>query len=171
MPRYHCPLSSPITGRPRLLQELLCRVWLDRIQLRRVFRPLGISDFEWSELFAAGEPAAASGLRLRPRDTAKLGQLMLADGMWADQRVLPPGWVAESTKARLNGDNLTHYGYQWWIGETYVPEGTVKWVAGMGLGGQRLFIVPALDLVVVTNGGLYERGPIVGSKERSQRRF
>lgn len=125
----------------------------------KLFSPLGISDFEWGELLSTGEPAAASGLRLRPRDTAKLGQLMLADGIWGDQRILPVGWVAESTKARLNGDNLTHYGYQWWIGETYVPEGTVKWVAGMGLGGQRLFIVPALGLVVVANGGLYERGP------------
>lgn len=132
---------------------------LDDYAREKLFRPLGISDFEWGELFAIGEAAAASGLRLRPRDTAKLGQLMLADGIWGDQRVLPAGWVAESTKARINGDNLTHYGYQWWIGETYVPEGTVKWVAGIGLGGQRLFIVPSLDLVVVTNGGLYERGP------------
>jgi CubicO group peptidase (beta-lactamase class C family) len=132
---------------------------LDDYAREKLFGPLGISDFEWGELFATGEPAAASGLRLRPRDTAKLGQLILADGIWGDQRILPADWVAESTKARINGDNLTHYGYQWWTGETYLPEGTIKWVAGMGLGGQRLFIVPTLDLIVVTNGGLYERGP------------
>lgn len=84
---------------------------------------------------------------------------MLANGVWGDQRILPVGCVAESTTAHLNGDSLTHYGYQWWIGEIYGPEGTVKWVAGMGLGGQRLFIVPDFDVVIVTNGGLYERGP------------
>ena len=33
----------------------------------------------------------------------------------------------------------------------------VKWIAAMGLGGQRIFIVPDRDLVVMTTSGLYFR--------------
>jgi len=31
----------------------------------------------------------------------------------------------------------------------------VKWIAAQGLGGQRIFIIPELDLVMVTTSGLY----------------
>jgi hypothetical protein len=34
----------------------------------------------------------------------------------------------------------------------------VKWIAAQGLGGQRIFIVPELDLVVMTTSGLYGSG-------------
>jgi CubicO group peptidase (beta-lactamase class C family) len=51
------------------------------------------------------------------------------------------------------------YGYQWWLGTSPFGAGrTVDWIAAFGVGGQRIFIVPALDLVVVTNAGLYADG-------------
>src|SRR5262249_52476463 len=50
---------------------------------------------------------------------------------------------------------LFFYGYQWWLGRTLSGEKEVTWVAGVGMGGQRLFIVPDLDLIVMTTSGAY----------------
>ena len=132
---------------------------VDEYAREKLFTPLGIVDFGWGELPATGEPAAAAGLRLRPRDTAKIGQLMLADGFWQGRRVLPAGWVEQSTKPWVNGWRFYRYGYQWWIGDSYLRDHEITWFAGLGLGGQRLYVVPALDLVVVVNCGLYVEGP------------
>jgi CubicO group peptidase (beta-lactamase class C family) len=130
---------------------------LDDYARDRLFAPLDITDYEWIGLpFAAHHPpAAASGLRLRARDTAKLGQLMLSDGVWRDRQVLPKGWAADSIKPRLNGEGLYFYGYQWWLGRSFRHGAQLTWAAGVGYGGQRLFVVPALDLVVMVNAGHY----------------
>jgi len=128
---------------------------LDDYAREKLFGPLDIIDFEWVDMPTTGQPAAASGLRLQPRDTAKLGQLMLADGVWNGKQVLPKGWVAESIKPRLNGEGLYYYGYQWWLGRTMLRGRNLLWTAGVGYGGQRLFIQPDLDLVVMVNAGHY----------------
>ena len=130
---------------------------LDDYARDRLFAPLDITDYEWVSLPAAADhpPAAASGLRLRARDTAKLGQIMLSDGIWRDKQVLPKGWVADSIKPRLNGESLYFYGYQWWLGRSFRHGTQLNWAAGVGYGGQRLFVVPALDLVVMVNAGHY----------------
>src|SRR5258707_6795277 len=63
----------------------------------KLFEPLGITDVEWvGDL--AGMPAAASGLRLRPRDLAKFGSLYLHGGRWNSKQVVPEDWVARSTR-------------------------------------------------------------------------
>ena len=121
----------------------------------KLFSPLDISYFEWARMPANGETAAASGLRLRPRDTAKLGQLLLSDGKWNGKQVLPKGWAAESVKARINGGGIYFYGYQWWLGRSLIAGREIDWIAGFGFGGQRLFVVPSLDLVVMVNAGHY----------------
>ena len=136
---------------------------LDDYARDRLFSPLDITDYDWVKLpFAADSPpAAASGLRLRARDAAKLGQLLLSDGTWQDKQVLPKGWAADSIKPRLNGDGLFFYGYQWWLGRSFHNGAELTWAAGVGYGGQRLYVVPALDLVVMVNAGHYG-GPLQG---------
>ena len=65
-----------------------------------LFAPLGIDDVEWvGDL--DGLPAAASGLRLRPRDLAKFGSVYLHGGRWGERQVVPAAWVAESTRWHL----------------------------------------------------------------------
>jgi CubicO group peptidase (beta-lactamase class C family) len=120
----------------------------------RLFTPLGITDVEWVT-DRKGEPIAASGLRLRPRDLAKIGQLVLQRGRWGDQEVIPGSWLQDATTAKAQPDPLQHYGYQWWLGSSSFGDAQTPWVAGFGNGGQRLFIVPELDLVVVVTAGNY----------------
>lgn len=86
---------------------------------------------------------------------AKLGQLVLARGMWNGRRIVAAEWIDQSTAPQVTGASTYFYGYQWWLGRSLVDKREVTWTAGVGLGGQRIFIVPALDLVVVTTAGLY----------------
>jgi CubicO group peptidase (beta-lactamase class C family) len=69
-------------------------------------------------------------------------------------RLVPSDWIAESTKAHLNSSRLYKYGYRWWLGTSFRDSHEIEGVAGFGFGGQRHFIVPALDLMVVVNCGL-----------------
>jgi CubicO group peptidase (beta-lactamase class C family) len=119
-----------------------------------LFDPLGITDLEWVRM-PNREVAAASGLRLRPRDLAKLGQLMLQKGQWQGRQIVPAAWIEQSTTPQIEAIDFMFYGYQWWLGRSLIDKRDVPWTAGLGLGGQRLFVVPALDLVVVINAGYY----------------
>ena len=47
------------------------------------------------------------------------------------------------------------YGYQWWMGRSLAGDKEIKWVAAFGWGGQRIFIVPELDLVMMTTAAQY----------------
>jgi CubicO group peptidase (beta-lactamase class C family) len=121
-----------------------------------LFDPLGIVDFDWTRVAPSGEPAAGGGLRLRPRDMAKIGQLLLNKGMWHGRRIVSEKWIEASIQPLYKASwNSYHYGYQWWVGESKIGEKTFQWIAAWGLGGQRIFIVPASDLVVAINAGLY----------------
>ncbi len=118
----------------------------------KLFEPLGIRDSEWI-LAANGEPAAASGLRMRPRDLAKIGQLVLDRGRWGSRQVVPADWLEASFEHRVPVKNRLEYGYHWWL-EQARDDGEPR-ISGRGNGGQRLDIIPGRDLVIVVMAGNY----------------
>ncbi|MGY3444895.1 MULTISPECIES: serine hydrolase domain-containing protein [unclassified Bradyrhizobium] len=143
-------------GATSLLAAALAKSVGQRIDVyarEKLFEPLCITDVEWLTFTGSSELAAFAGLRLRPRDLAKLGQLVADDGRWNGRQVVPAAWIAESTKPRVNagGHVGVYYGYQWWLGRSLLHGRDLTWIAGFGAGGQRLFILPRLDLVVVVN--------------------
>ena len=166
--RYRYVLGRPIVSAPgerwvynggatallaRLIAEGSGKPIFDNAQ-ETLFAPLGITDAEWIN-GQDGEAAAASGLRLRPRDLAKLGQLVLNEGRWGDRQLVPAAWLAESFEARAEIEGGLEYGYQWWLGR--LPHDGARWMAGFGNGGQRLSIFPSVDLVVVVMAGRYNQ--------------
>jgi CubicO group peptidase (beta-lactamase class C family) len=131
------------TGRP-----------LDEFARAVLFEPLGITGFEWSRV--RGDSDAGGGLRLRPRDMAKIGQLVLAGGRWNDRQVVSKAWIDASTTPRTEASSNYSYGYLWWLGRSPFNGREVHWPAGLGRGGQSIRIVPELDLVVVVTAGYYQ---------------
>jgi len=120
----------------------------------KLFTPLGIADVEWI-VGSDGEPIAASGLRMRPRDLAKIGQLILDGGTWGESRVVPSAWLDQSFEPRVRTDDDIEYGFHWWLGK--LRSNGQPWIGAFGNGGQRLFVIPSLRLVVVITAGNYNK--------------
>ena len=81
---------------------------------------------------------------------AKLGQLYLNGGRWNGEQIVPEDYVRAATTYQSAGDPTgggAAYGYQWWVTWTYA--GYPAYFA-LGYGSQHVFVVPDLDLVVVT---------------------
>lgn len=125
-----------------------------------LFEPMGITKWEWTR-DDQGVPIAASGLRLLPRDMLKLGQLMLNNGRDGMRRIVPEDWA----KAAVTPHNIVdpptaddcgfHYGYFWWLVPDCAASPDPGWYAALGNGGNRIFVVPGRDLVIVVTAGLY----------------
>ena len=121
----------------------------------RLFAPLEILDWEWLTDFR-GRPLAFAGLRMRPHDLARIGQLMLQHGRWNGKQIVPAAWVDASLQPHIDTGDGLQYGDQWWHGKTRALGHEQAWTAAFGNGGQRLFVVPGLALVVVVTAGMYD---------------
>jgi CubicO group peptidase (beta-lactamase class C family) len=144
-----------------ILREVSGRA-LDRFARQALFDPLGIKDWAWAVL-RNGDPWASGGLWLRPRDLAKIGQLVLNHGSWHGRRIVSATWLIQMTAPHsppgwsLSSLGADAYGYLWWLGRSSIYDRDIDWVAGIGYGGQRLYVVPSLDLVVVVTAGVHKR--------------
>jgi CubicO group peptidase (beta-lactamase class C family) len=114
-----------------------------------LFKPLGISDIFWQNA-PEGTPVGGFGLRLVSRDMAKLGYLFLHNGQWDGQTIVSADWVqkASTMEAKTGGD--LDYGYMWWI------DPHLKAYTALGYDGQTVFVIPDLDLMIVTTAAIAE---------------
>src|SRR4030095_5727771 len=63
---------------------------------------------------ASGTYVGSSYIMATARDFARFGLLYYNDGVWNSERILPEGWVKETSTAP--GANATkNYGYQFWL--------------------------------------------------------
>lgn len=163
--------SQPLAHQPGSYQQyssgstnILCH-WLTQLAdvpdtdfpRTELFAQLGLSSAVW-EPDASGTPVCSSYLWATPRDWATIGQFALQDGVWADERLLPKGWMQQSTTAtQVPESEEKGYAAGWWTntqadGSLVAPElpDDAYWASGHD--GQRLYVVPSSDLVVVRLG-------------------
>jgi CubicO group peptidase (beta-lactamase class C family) len=117
-----------------------------------IFRPLGITAFDWAK-GPNGHTLGSSGLRLRTRDMAKLGELALNSGSWSGNQLIPEAYARNAVAPQNSGGRPVDlsYGYMWWV----VPSGSERRTfLASGWGGQFIWVHPPLDLVISTTSAV-----------------
>jgi CubicO group peptidase (beta-lactamase class C family) len=121
---------------------------LDEMAQNSLFGPMGIADYYW-ERNEDGDSWASEALFMRPRDLAKIGQLVLNKGKWNDRQLVSQTWVEQCTSIQSNPnsgqpDNVRFsFGFYWRIQPNNVA------FEANGAGGQQILIIPDRNLVIV----------------------
>ncbi len=124
--------------------------------------PIGFQDFRWKRHKKDGDPTRSGfpkyEVYLSTRDVARIGQLMLQDGQWEGQQVLPVGWVDRVTRIRTPRrqlhpeslrEGLVGFGYYWWTWEDPATDGPFAGAfTYRGAYGQYLTVLPKMEMVV-----------------------
>ena len=142
------------------------------------------NEFPWNELFnklgmksvvveqdMSGTFLGGSGGWGTARDFAKLGLLMLNNGKWEEEQLLPTWWTKFATQdvapalyrpkkdklqRRLNRES---YGAYWWLNKKLpmnkhrpYPSAPNDLYQSMGFRGQTMGVIPSLNLIIVRMG-------------------
>ncbi|HEV8443978.1 MAG TPA: serine hydrolase [Steroidobacteraceae bacterium] len=116
----------------------------------QLFTPLGITAVNWEEL-EPGMVNAGSGIQLAARDLLRVGQLFLQRGQSGTLQIAPAAWIDDASKPKFawrdtyGAQASTSYGYLWWVADSPAIPVAFAW----GYGGQFIYVVPSLDMVVV----------------------
>jgi len=135
------------TGLTHLLSAVISKATgqsLAAFARANLFQKIGIADERWGA-DPQGISSGGYNLYLTPREMAKFGRLYVNGGVWNGQQVVPKAWVDESLKFQINARAGSDYGLLWW--QRNMNGHAVKFA--WGYGGQLIYIVPALELVVV----------------------
>ena len=124
--------------------------------------PLGITRGAWTWDFTLAPLDAPHGaqIHMRPRDMLRVASLYADDGVAPDgTRLLPEGWAADTFGATMPLGDWRRYGRYWWsydVEREGHPPVAIHFASGVG--GQRIALVPELDLAVVMTGGSFAQG-------------
>ena len=115
----------------------------------RLFAPLGISDYYW-EKSAEGIEFGGWGLYISPCDFAKIGLMLVNDGVWNGKRILSKKYVKQATSMHAKSNDSDYgfnYGLQMWVnrrGDQFLFNGML---------GQNVWCFKKSGIVIVNNAG------------------
>jgi CubicO group peptidase (beta-lactamase class C family) len=116
-----------------------------------VLNKMGITNFGWQE-DVSGLPKSAAGSSMRSRDMLKWGMLVMNNGQWNGEQLVPAEFVEKATDRIHTNPQDTSYGYFWWRHDAPVGDKTYDCKSGRGAGGQFILMFPELDLIgIVTS--------------------
>ncbi|MEH6576983.1 MAG: serine hydrolase [Amphritea sp.] len=130
-PVYVAAMVSAAAGMP-----------IEQYAEEKLFKPLGMKNYEWDRADEKGLVSAGWGLRLRPVDMAKMGLLIKDGGQWQGKQVVPQQWIEQMSTPVAARD----FGNYLWLNHIVDTE---KSMDMMGFKGQFVSVLPERNTVVV----------------------
>ncbi|MEM7707253.1 MAG: serine hydrolase [Pseudomonadota bacterium] len=140
----------------------------------KLMQPLDIPHYHWN-VTPNGQAYFGGGAQLLPRDFLKMGQVVLDGGRWRGHQVLDPAWNTTSLEktVEINPETtettpeefaqnyiLSADGLGWHLIDIKAGERSYQSYYASGNGGQLVFVLPELELVVGMTGGQYNWGSV-----------
>lgn len=126
-----------------------------------LFSPLKIKEFHWQKS-PEGINTGMGNIYFNARDLAKLGQVMLDNGKWKNQQLISSEYVKKSFEKHFDisdSDPFSHgYGYMWYIAKEEINGKKVDFYFASGNGGNKIFVIPSMNMVVATLSSAYGQG-------------
>lgn len=146
------------TGNTHILAAVLTRATdqpLRAYAQEHLFDALGTRIRSWQQA-PEGVYFGGNNMALTPRGMLRFGQLYLNNGRINGKQVLPPDWIDLSWRTYVRSTYHDHqYGFLWF---TYTFGGE-RVAFAWGHGGQYIFVVPRLNLIVTCSSSLGNRPP------------
>lgn len=134
---------------------------LEEFARESLFEPLGMQEWEWQE-DRSGETKGQGNLFLTAPDFARIGQMVLNGGVYNSRRIVSSHWIEESLKPRIDisGSDpfASGYGYYWYQQSYPVNGRSIDVFFASGNGGNKIYVVPDLALVVSIMSRAYGEG-------------
>lgn len=135
---------------------------------RKIFNRIGVESAHWDMQGGNGligpYTNGHTGLHMSVRDLARVGYLLLKNGVWENEQIIPDIFFEQNLKGRHSNPN---YGYGFWINndKRLIPKAPEDAYFMNGYRSNRCYIIPSLELVVArcgTGPAQWNEGKLLG---------
>ena len=151
----YCSVNAFLTG---AIIENVSRMALDQFAKTNLFGSLAIRDYSWRHV-PVNRTTGQGNLSITTRDEAAIGQFMLNDGIVNGRRILAHDWIVQTLASQVpiseSDPYADFYGYMWYTRAEPVGNHKVVVHFASGNGGNKIYIVPSLHMVVAITSSAY----------------
>ncbi|KEO75219.1 serine hydrolase domain-containing protein [Anditalea andensis] len=161
---------SYCSGGANLLGEIIRRksqISLQDFGDEYLFNKIGVLENEWFVTpISTPYEFSGGGNILKPRDLARFGLLYLNNGVWQGEQIISKDWISESTSKQIATTEDGDYGYFWWIKDYNYQDKTVRGFEASGNGGNKIVVIPNLNVVIILTGSAYGSEYVEGEQAK-----
>jgi CubicO group peptidase (beta-lactamase class C family) len=154
----YCSLNAFLAG---AIIENVSRMPLDQFANINLFGPLGIGHYSWRHV-PVDRTTGQGNLSITTRDEVAIGELMLDDGIVHGTRILNHDWITRSLASQVaisdSDPYADSYGYMWYTSAEPVGSRKIEVHFASGNGGNKIYIVPSLHMVIAITSSAYNQG-------------